>query len=125
MPYVHKNIYPKELILLQSTKNKDEATFLKFDVQINYLHYTINIYDKRDDFDFNIVNFPQLDGDVPSSPSYGTYLSQLIWFARVCDSIEDFNEINFIMSHKFLKLGFLYHKFSPKYLPNFITGILI
>ena len=27
------------------------------------------IYDKRDDFD--IVNFPFLDGDVPSSTSYG------------------------------------------------------
>ena len=29
------------------------------------------IYDKRDDFDFVIVNFPFLDGDVPRSTSYG------------------------------------------------------
>ena len=35
-------------------------------------------YDKRDDFDFDIVNFPFLDGDVPCRPSYGVYLSQLI-----------------------------------------------
>ena len=28
------------------------------------------IYDKRDDFNFEIVNFPFLDGDVPRSPSY-------------------------------------------------------
>ena len=32
------------------------------------------IYDKRDDFDFDIVNFPFLDGDVPLRPSYGVYI---------------------------------------------------
>ena len=37
------------------------------------------IYDKRD-FDFNIVNFPFLDGDVSRSASYGVYISQLIRF---------------------------------------------
>ena len=41
------------------------------------------IYDKRDDFDFDIVNFPFLVGDVPRSTSYGVYISQLIRFARV------------------------------------------
>ena len=38
-------------------------------------------YDKRDDFDFDIVTFPFLDGDVPRRPSYGVYISQLIRFA--------------------------------------------
>ena len=42
------------------------------------------IYDKRDDFNFEMVNFPFLDGDFPCSPSYGVYISQLIRFARVC-----------------------------------------
>ena len=41
------------------------------------------IYDKRDDFDFEIVDFPFLDGDVPRAASYGVYISQLIRFARV------------------------------------------
>ena len=35
-----------------------------------------------DDFDFDIVNFPFLDGDIPRRPSYGVYISQLIRFAR-------------------------------------------
>ena len=39
---------------------------------------TSKIYDKRDDFDFDIVNFPFLDGDVPRPPSSGVYISQLI-----------------------------------------------
>ena len=41
------------------------------------------IYDKRDDLDFDIVNFPFLDGDVPRRPSYGVYISQLIRFECV------------------------------------------
>ena len=40
------------------------------------------IYDKRDDFNFVIVNFPFLDGDVPRHPSYGVYISQPIRFSR-------------------------------------------
>ena len=45
------------------------------------------IYDKRDDFDFEIVNFTFLDGDVPRSTSYGVHISQLIRFARVSSFI--------------------------------------
>ena len=52
------------------------------------------IYDKRDDFNFEIVNFPFLDGDVPCSPSYGAYISQLIRFARVCSNVDDFDAKN-------------------------------
>ena len=49
---------------------------------------------KRDDFYFDIVNFPFLDGDVPRRPSYGVYISQLIRFARVCSHVDDFNTRN-------------------------------
>ena len=41
------------------------------------------LYDKRDDFDFDIVNFPILDGDISRSASYGVDISQLIRFARL------------------------------------------
>ena len=41
------------------------------------------IYDKRDDFDFDIVNFPFLDGDVPRRTSYGVYISHLSLFVSL------------------------------------------
>ena len=50
------------------------------------------IYDKRDDFDVAIVNFPFLDGDVPRSTSYGVYISQLIRFARVSSQVVTFSK---------------------------------
>ena len=68
------------------------------------------IYDKRDDFNFEIVNFPFLDGDVPLSCSFCVYISQLIRFARVCSSVDDFNNRNLFLTAKLLKQGNRYHK---------------
>ena len=68
------------------------------------------IYDKRDDFDFDIVNFPFLDGDVPRSAHYGVYISQLIRFARVSSHVDDFNTRNKILTAKLLRQGYRYHK---------------
>ena len=68
------------------------------------------IYDKRDDFDFDIVNFPFLDGDVPLSTSYGVYISQLIRFARVSSHVVDFNTRNKSLTDKLLQQGYRYHK---------------
>ena len=56
------------------------------------------INDQRDDFYFEIVNFPFLDGDVPRSPSYGVYISQRIRFARVCSNVDDFHNRNLFLT---------------------------
>ena len=66
------------------------------------------IYDKRDDFDFDIVNFPFLDGEVPRSTTYGIYISQLVRFARVSSDVDDFNTSNKVLTAKLLNQG--YHK---------------
>ena len=68
------------------------------------------IYDKRDDFDFDIVNFPFLDGDVPWRTSYGVYISQLIRFARASSNLNDFNYRNKALTAKLLRQGYRYFK---------------
>ena len=68
------------------------------------------MYDKRDDFDFEIVNFPFLDGDVPRSKSYGVYISQLISLTRASSYVADFNTHNKLLTQKLLKQGYQYHK---------------
>ena len=65
---------------------------------------------KRDDFDFDIVNFPFLDGDVPRRASYGVYISQLVGFARVCNHAADFNDRNKCLTAKLLQQGYRYLK---------------
>ena len=71
-------IYPSELQLNKANTSDTEAPFLDLHLSISNGFASSKIYDKRDDFDFDIVNFPFLDGDVPRRPSYGVYISQLI-----------------------------------------------
>ena len=74
------------------------------------------IYNKRDDFDFDIVNFPFLYGDGPRSTSYGVYISQLIRFARVSSHVDDFNSRNKVLTAQVLRQGYRYHKIHKAFL---------
>ena len=103
-------IYPTELQLNKANSADTEAPFLDLDLSITNGIVSSKFYDKRDDFNFEIVNFPILDGDVPRSPSYGVYISQLIRFVRVCSNVDDFNNRNLFLIAKFLKQGYRYHK---------------
>ena len=48
------------------------------------------IYDKRDDFNFKIINFPNMCSNIPASPAYGVYISQLIRYAWASSNYSDF-----------------------------------
>ena len=74
-------IYPSELQLNKADVSDTEASFLDLHLSMSDGFVTTKIYDKRDDFDFDIVNFPFLDGDVPRSTSYGAYIS-------ICSSVQ-------------------------------------
>ena len=78
---VHR-IYPAELQLNKANASDTKAAFLDLNLSIHNDIVSTKIYDKRDDSNFDIVNFPFLDGDVPRRPSYGVYISQLIRYAR-------------------------------------------
>ena len=102
-------IYPTELQLNKANSSDTEAPFLDLNLSITNGIVSSKIYDKRDDFNFEIVNFPFLDGDVPRSPSYGVYISQLICFARVCSNVDDLNNRHLFLTAKLLKQGYRYH----------------
>ena len=87
-------IYPSEFQLNKANTSYTEAAFLDLHLSISNETVSTKIYDKRDDFDFDIVNFPFLDGGVPRSTSYEVYISQLIRFAKAPSHVLDFNTHN-------------------------------
>ena len=119
---VNRN-YPSELQLNKANVSDTEASFLDLHSSISDGFIKTKIYDKRDDFDFNIVNFPFLDGDVPRLASYGIYISLLIRFVRVSSHVNDFYTRNKVSTAKLLRQGYRYHKlrkaFSKFYLLHF------
>ena len=78
------SIYPSELELKDTTMASNEVCHL--DTRIKQgddsTSYHISVYDKRDDFDFRIVNFPHMDSNIPANPAYGVYISQLVIYAH-------------------------------------------
>ena len=77
--------------------------------------FSSKIYDKRDDFDFDIVNFPFLDDDVPYAPSrYGVYISHLTLFL-LSSHLTDFIARNKTLTAKLLQQGYQYHKLRKAY----------
>ena len=87
-------IYLSELQLNKANASDTEVPFLDLHLPISDGFLSSNIYDKRDCFDFDIVNFPFLVEDtvyILRATSYGVYIPQHIQFARGSTHVADFN----------------------------------
>jgi hypothetical protein len=66
-------------ILKETTDTASSASFLALFLELEDSgQLSTKIYDKRDDFNFKIINFPKMCSNIPASPAYGVYISQLI-----------------------------------------------
>ena len=83
------DIYPAELQLNQENKDDNKATFLDLEEEIVEGTIHVKTYDKRDAFKFEIINYPDLSGNIPKKPAYGVFSSQVIRFAQSCSRKED------------------------------------
>ena len=68
---------------------------------------TKKVVNKRDDFNFRIVNFPFICSTIPAAPAYGVYISQMIRCSRACGSYQDFLDRGLLLTKKLLNQGFL------------------
>ena len=79
-------IYPPELHLNKANATDTEAPYLDLHLSIANGLVSSKIYDKRDDFD--IVNFPFLDGDVPRRASYDVYIYKVCKSLQSCSGLQ-------------------------------------
>ena len=102
-------IYPPELQLTDTSTSSTEVCYLDTHIKTGdtTTPFRISIYDKRDDFTFQIVNFPHMDSNIPANPAYGVYISQLVRYARICTSKVDFMNRFRGLSLRLRQQGFL------------------
>ena len=105
-----KQIYPSELQLNKANSADTGTPFLDLHLIISGGFVSSKIYDKRDDFDFDVVGFPFLDEGVPCAASCGVYMSQLNRFARVSGHVADFGTGGRILIARLLGQGCRYHE---------------
>ena len=96
-------IYLRELEIKETTESAASSTYLDCYLYIDNGKLTTRLYDKRDDFNFPIVNFPFLSSNIPSVPAY---VSKLIRYARACSNYQDFIERGKLLNTKLLRQGY-------------------
>ena len=101
-------MYLPELEIKDTTESNTSASYLDFLLLIGRDGQLRNsLYDKRDDFNFHITNFPFLSSNIPFSPAYGVFISQLIRYARACSSYECFILRTMRLSNKLFGQGYV------------------
>ena len=100
-----KEIYPQEMVL-EKTNCGNSCTFL--DLEINFELNTIKYksFDKRKQFNFNVINYPDLHGNIPRNPAYGVFMSQLARFCDVNNERENFFADVKLLAQKLIKQKF-------------------
>ena len=69
-------------------------------------------YDKRDYFNFSIVNFPFICSNIPAATAYGVHISQLLRYSRAGGSYQDVLDRSLLLTRKLLNTGFLVVQFK-------------
>ena len=100
-------IYPPELEIKNTTESTNQTSYLDLLLVRDTKDALITqLYDKRDDFSFPIVNFPFLCSNIPTGPAYGVFVSQLIRYARSCSQYEQFAHRSRLLTQKLLNQGY-------------------
>ena len=55
---------------------------------------------------FKIINFPNMCSNIPASPAYGVYISQLILYARTSSNYSDFLKRHLYLRNRLLNQGY-------------------
>ena len=101
-------MYCAELEIKNTTESNTSASYFDLLLSIGRdSQLRTSLCDKRDDFNFHITNFPFLSSNIPSSPAYGVFISQLIRYARACSSYECFILRAARLSSKLLWQGYV------------------
>ena len=120
---LYEDIYPDELSLLNTNISPCKVTFLDLAISLHQGKFKHYLYDKRNDFDFSVISYPFLSGNIPKIPSYGVYLSQLVRICGICSDYNRFRSEVINLHEKLVKQGFdvislkrKFHLFCSKYI---------
>ena len=101
-------IYPPELEIKETTDTASSASFLNLYLEFDDSgQLSTKIYDKRYDFNFKNINFPNICSNIPASPAYGVYISQLIRYARASRNYSDFLRRHPYLRNRLLDQGYI------------------
>ena len=108
-------MYSVKLEIKDTTESNTSASYLDLLLSIwkdGQLHTGTSVYNKREDFNFHITNVPFLSSNIPASPAYGVFISQIIRYVRAYSSYECFILRVTRLSNKLLEQGYVQERFK-------------
>jgi hypothetical protein len=110
--------YSIELEIKDTTDTNRSASYIDLHLKIDSEgRLRTKLYDKKDDFNFPIVNFPFKCSNIPAAPACGVYIFQLIRYSRASASYQDLFDKGLLLTRKLLNQGFLLVKLKSSRSP--------
>ena len=103
------------MVLENTNVSRVESNYLDLSIKLKDDNFQYKSFDKRDDYNFDVIRYPDLSGNIPFSPSYGVFVSQCKRFSEVNNSFENFiNDMKMLQS-RLVQQGFLKHKLRERF----------
>ena len=103
---VIRDIYPLVMELENTNISPQKVNYLDMTISVYRGKYFYKSFDKRNDFGFEIINYPDLRGNIPKKPAYGVFISQLVRFCSINRSVHHYKRDIKILVNKLLLKGF-------------------
>ena len=86
------SIYPPEMVVICTNVSPRKCNYLDMTISIFRGKFKINLYDKRVDYNFKVISYLFIDGNIPTNRSYGVFIPQLVRFSNVNTTLKGFLE---------------------------------
>ena len=103
---IFKDIYPVEMVLKKTNLSPQKVNFLDITISIYQGKFKYVCYDKRNDFNFNVISFPFMSGNLPQTQMHGLFVSQLVRYCYTNSSFDSFLKCSNLLYKKLVNQGF-------------------
>ena len=109
------SIYPREMIIKNTNLSHNQVTYLDLEITVKDNRYEFKSFDKRKDFDFPIVKYPNLQGNIPINPAYGVFISQVTRFCSINGRLDNLKKDVIELARIMLRQGYKYNMLKIKF----------
>ena len=102
---IFQEIYPVEMVLKETNVSPHKVNFLDITISIYQEKYRYECYDKRNDFNFNVISFPLMSGNLPHTQMHGLFLSQLVRYCYTNSTFSSFLKCSKKLYNKLVTQG--------------------
>ena len=112
---IYHDIYPEVMVLNNTNVSPQKVNFLDITISVYQGKFRYECYDKRNDFNFNVISFPYMCGNLPLVQMHGLFVSQLVRYCYTNSTFNAFVECSKTLYKKLIVQGFQPHRLRKNF----------